>query len=216
MQRKDNMDNKLLESMQSLIYQIASKFYNVEKEDLIQAGIVGLVNAYKHYDKTSNAKFSTFAYSYIYGEMYNLSINSKSLKTNRETLKLIKLIEKTKNYLTQSLNKTPTLKEIADYLKMDEQIIVSAYLYTNTILSIDKEDDNICDLYSEEQDNDLIIDLKDNIKNLSSEEQDIIKYRYFNDLTQSETAKKMGISQVKVSRYENKSLKLLKKVMSYE
>ena len=210
------MDNKLLESMQSLIYQIASKFYNVEKEDLIQAGIVGLVNAYKHYDKTSNAKFSTFAYSYIYGEMYNLSINSKSLKTNRETLKLIKLIEKTKNYLTQSLNKTPTLKEIADYLKMDEQIIVSAYLYTNTILSIDKEDDNICDLYSEEQDNDLIIDLKDNIKNLSSEEQDIIKYRYFNDLTQSETAKKMGISQVKVSRYENKSLKLLKKVMSYE
>ena len=216
MQRKDNMENELLESMQALIYQISNQFYNVEKEDLIQAGKMGLINAYKHYDKNSNTKFSSFAYTYIYGEMYNLSINSKSIKANRDTLKLVKLIEKTKNYLTQTLNKVPSISEIASYLEMDEQVLVNAYLYTNTLLSIDKEDNNICDLIKEEKDNDLIIDLKDNIKKLSKEEQDIIKYRYFNDLTQSETAKKLGLSQVKVSREESKSLKLLKKVMTYE
>ena len=54
------------------------------------------------------------------------------------------------------------------------------------------------------------------MKDLEKEEQDIIKYRYFKDLTQNETAKILGISQVKVSRCEQKSLKKLKKIMMYE
>ena len=64
----------LLNSCEPLIKSIAKNFYNVEQEDLIQAGQIGLINAYKHYDKNSNTKFSTFAYSYIFGEMYNLSL----------------------------------------------------------------------------------------------------------------------------------------------
>ena len=213
------MDNELLKQLDPLIHKIANQFYNVDKEDLIQAGRIGLINAYKHYNSNSNTKFSTFAYSYIFGEMYNLSISNKTIKINRDILKLVKLIEKTKIFLTQSLGRLPNMKDIASYLEMDENILTNAYLSVNNVLSLDKESEEENNLYNtlyKEEDNDVKIDILDSVNTLSEEEQNIIKYRYYQDLTQSETAKIMGISQVKVSRYEQKSLKKLKKVMTYE
>lgn len=213
------MNNTILEQCEPLIISIANKFYGIDKEDLIQAGKVGLINAYNHYDKKGNTKFSTFAYTYIYGEMYNLLINNKAIKTNRDTLKLVKLIDKAKTYLTQTLGKEVTLKEISNYLEIDESILENTLLSTESILSLDKEndsDDTLYNTYKYEDNNDIKLDIENGINNLDSLEQDIIKCRYFKDLTQSETAKVLGMSQVKVSRYEQKSLKKLKKIMIYE
>lgn len=207
--------DELFKSCDKLIYSIASKFYNVEKEDLIQAGQIGLINAYNHYDKNSKTKFSTFAYTYIFGEMYNLSINSKIIKNNKDTLKLVKKLEKAKNYLTQKLNKIPTLKDLSDYLNIDEFIISNAYLSVNAILSIDSDEDNsiINEMYVSD-DNDLKLDIKNSINTLDKEEKDVIRYRYYNDLTQSEVAKILNMSQVSVSRCEKKTLQKLKKVLT--
>ena len=209
------MDNLLFEECEPLIKSIANKFYGIDKEDLMQAGKVGLLNAYKHYNKSSNTKFSTFAYTYIFGEMYNLSINSKVIKNNKDTLKLVKKLEKTKNYLTQKLNKIPTLKDISTYLNIDELTINNAYLSVNAILSIDNDDDNsiINEIYIRE-DNDLKLDIKNSINTLDKEERDVIKYRYYNDLTQSEVAKILNMSQVSVSRCEKKTLQKLKNVLT--
>ena len=212
------MDSKLINSSIPLIRSIAKSFYNVEQEDLIQAGILGLINAYKHYDNKSSAKFSSFAYSYIFGEMYNLSIKSKSLKYNKELLKLIKLIDKSKIYLTQLLNKDPSIKDISNYLNINEDIIENAITSMQATVSLDKafKEDNSYSIIKYIQDKDTLIDLKDSLSKLSNEERNIILYRYFKDMTQTEIAKKLNISQVKVSRYEKKSLKRLKKVMVYE
>ena len=104
-------------------------------------------------------------------------------------------------------------------MKIDEATLENAIMTTNTILSLDnenQENDNLYNVYKYEENNDTKIDIENSIKVLEKEEQDIIKYRYYNDLTQSETAKILGISQVKVSRYEQKSLKKLKNIMMYE
>jgi len=162
------MDTSLLLECEPLIMAISNQFYGVDKEDLLQAGRVGLSCAYKNYKKDSNTKFSTFAYQWIYGEMYKLAVENNNIKQNRDTLKMVKLIEKTKTYLTQLMNKEPTLKDISNYLEIDESVLVNAYLSTQSILSLDKEYAND-DLYNKtkyEEDNDMMIDIKNGINNL--------------------------------------------------
>lgn len=212
------MDSNLINSLIPLVQSIAKGFYNVEHEDLIQAGILGIINAYKHYDSKSSTKFSTFAYPYIYGEMYNLSIKSKSLKYNKDTLNLIKLIDKAKIYLAQSLSREPTVSDIAQYLNIDETTISNAIVAVQNMVSLDSGDyeDSLYNVIKYIQDKDTLIDIKKYLNNLTREERNILLYRYFKDMTQGEVAKKLNISQVSVSRYEQKSLKKLKKIMVYE
>ena len=200
---------ELLITCEPLIKSIANTFYNVEKEDLIQAGRIGLIEAYKHYDKNSNVKFSTFAYSYIFGQMYNLSIKSNPIKTNKDNLKILKLINKTYNYLSQTLNKTPSLYDISSYLNIDIDTINNVYNSSLSTVDID-DNDNTFITY----DNDMKIDLNYSINTLSDNEQALIKYRYFNDLTQSEVANIMNTSQVSISRQEKKTLKKLRQLIT--
>ena len=200
---------ELLSSCEPLIKSIAKNFYNVEQEDLIQAGKIGLIEAYKHYNKNSNTKFSTFAYTYIYGEMYNLSIKSSLIKTNKDNLKLIKLINKTYNYLSQVLNKIPTLKDISTYLNVDENSLNNIYNTSLSMLDIDSNDNTYITY-----DNDLKIDLNNSINSLSKDEQDLIRYRYYSNLTQSEVANILNTSQVSVSRQEKKTLKKLRQLIT--
>lgn len=196
---------------EKLIYKIATKFYPNPVEDLFQAGVIGLIKAYNNYVDNGTTKFTSYAYNYIFGEMYDLSNNLRSIKLNKKILKLYKQIEQTKYLLAQKLNYIPSTKEIASFLEIDENLISEVYTCTNNIMSIDSNEEEKRPIYetiSNPQDNINTnhIDLKDSLNTLSQEEKDIINYRYFKDYTQSETAKILGISQVKVSRFEKKSL----------
>ena len=202
------MNNELVMAFEPYIKSIANKFYNIDYDDLMQAGRLGLHNAYQHYQKNSDTKFSTFAYKYIFGEMYNLA-HSTILKINRDTLKTLKLIEKTKILLTQSLNHIPNTSEIALYLEIDESTINYVLSQSNSVLSLDVEAENDTNLYnkiSTSENNDLQIDIKDSLKSLTAREYQVIKHLYFDAYTQEETAKIMNMTQVKVSRYKTKSL----------
>ena len=199
-----------IEEFKPLIKSIASNFYGVEYNDLYQAGVLGLIQAYKNYKSDGKTKFSSYAYKYIFGEMYNYMLSAKALKQNRELLKLTKLIEKTNVYLTQSLGKVPTTLEIAKYLNIDPNLINIAISSTYSILSLDSELDNDSSLYNtikDDKENKLdYLDLKWSVDNLEEPYKSIIKLRYFNDYTQQEVAKKLKLTQVMVSRYEKKSL----------
>jgi RNA polymerase sporulation-specific sigma factor len=194
---------------EKLIYKIASKFFDVPKEDLYQAGVIGIIKAYKNYKQDSTTKFSTYAYNYIYGEMYELANNLRSIKLSKDVLKIYKQIEKTKYLLAQQLNRIPSIQEISSYLQIDELLINQIINSTNQIMSLDEDEKRpLYETVSTETKipQSQIIDIKDSINTLDDCEKEIIKYRYFKDYTQSETAKILGISQVKVSRYEKKSL----------
>ena len=191
-----------------LIYKISTKFYGVEKEDLYQAGVLGLLKAYKNYEENGNTKFSSYAYEYIYGEMYLLAHN-KSMKINKEILKLYSSIEKTRYQLAQKIGKIPSNKEIAQFLNYSENIIEEAVMAGKEIMSLDNDKDmSYYETIKADDKNNLDdqILISESLEYLLPSEKEIIKARYYEDLTQSEVARKLKMTQVMVSRYEKKSL----------
>ena len=99
-----------------LVYAISSAFTNYNnKEDLYQAGYLGIIKAFNNYDPSQNCKFSTYAYTYIYGEMKKVVREDKGYKVSRSISKLNLLIEKAYIILSQKLMKQPSIKEIATY-----------------------------------------------------------------------------------------------------
>lgn len=201
-----------------LIKHVAQNFYNVSFEDLLQAGAMGILKAYKKYRQNGTTKFSTYAYDYIFGEMYDFVMKDRKIKVNKEILRLAKKIEIAKNALSLKMNRMPTYEEVASFLELSPLQVREAILATNEFISLDGQKEEERSLYEtipslEKISLDDKIALQDGINELSESEQSIIRYRYFDDLSQSETAKKLGMTQVMVSRYEKKSLERLRVLM---
>ena len=200
----------------NLIYKIASKFYGVETDDLFQAGVLGLLKAYKNYKDNGTTKFSTYAYEYIYGEMYML-VNNRAMKINKDILKLYRMIEKTRFALAQKYNRVPSNSEIATFLELSEVQINEAIMAGKEIMSLDSEQDmpfyETIKIDEKVNVDDQIL-ISEGLEMLSNDEKEIIKARYYEDLTQSEVAKKLAMTQVMVSRYEKKGLNKMQQFMS--
>ncbi len=206
----------LLSDLTPLIKHIAKGFYGVPFEDLMQAGAVGVQKAYLNYQNDGTCKFSTYAYKYIYGEMYELARKDRKIKVSKEILRLAKQIEVARNSLSLKLGKIPTYEEVAKFLEMKLTDVLEAVYLTSTVVSLDNTSEDERDYYEmipaqESMPLEDKLTLIDSITELPEPEQSIIKYRYYGDLTQSETAGLLGLSQVKVSRYETKGLRQLRK-----
>ena len=211
------MIEKLINECVPLVWKISKQYYGVDKNDLYQAGILGIIKAYQNYKNDGTTKFSTYAYNYIFGEMYLVSCN-KEIKLNKDINKLIKMVEVGKNRLSQEILREPTLKELSNYLEIPMEKLEQVMQISKSFVRIDEEKDDERSLHEIiKADEDISIDdkimINDGINTLDNLEQEIIKNRYFLDLTQSETAKLLGITQVMVSRYEQKSLKKLRQYM---
>ena len=216
----DEITNLIINN-ERLIYSIANYFKNYQsREDLYQAGCLGLITAYKKYNPNMNCKFTTYAYPYILGEMRKLVREDKGLKVSREITKLNLKIEKAYVLLSQKLMKEPTTQEIANFLEIPEYYVSEAILSLNKIKSIDEPVNSdgreltLQDVIGKSENVDDLIMLKDLLQNLNNEEKTIIENRYMKNNTQSETSKIVGMSQVQVSRKEQKVLQKLKQKMN--
>lgn len=208
---------EVVEQNQNLVYYIIKKYIKYfDKDDLFQAGMMGLLKAYKNFNEQAGVKFSTYAFSSIYGEVKKYVREDKNIKISREYMKLNQSIEKAREFLSQRLMRTPTITELSLFLEMDEQQIADVETANEFVRSLDFEtEEEEMDLYNkiaceEKAYNADIQDLKTEIDNLSDEEKQLIEERYYHDLTQSETSEKLGMSQVQVSRKETKILTKLK------
>ena len=215
----DEITNLVLNN-EKLIYSITNYFKNYNsKEDLYQAGCLGLINAYKKYKPDMNCKFTTYAYPYILGEMRKLVREDKGVKISREITKLNLKIEKAYILLSQKLMKEPSIEEISNYLEIPECYVSEAILSLNKIKSIDEpvthegKEFTLQDVIGESNNIDDLIMLKEVLKSLNNEEKELINNRYMKDYTQTETSKLVGMSQVQVSRKEQKVLQKLKQKM---
>lgn len=203
---------ELVNANKGLIYKIAKQFYNVDQDDLFQAGVLGIMKAYKNYQKNGTTKFSTYAFDYIFGEMYTLAYSQSPIKVSRDLLKLYKSIEMTRYALAQKLNRIPNNEELALYLNQDIFVIQQAIEAANTVMSLDyKSSDDERSIYEsipakEPVSIDEQLMIFDGLDTLSEDEKRILEYRYFEDLTQSEVARKLQMTQVMVSRYEKKGI----------
>lgn len=209
--------NELIDLHMGLIKKIASKFYNMDKEDLIQVGVIGLLKAYQNFKDNGISKFSTYAYSYIFGEMYQLAQQNRNLKVSKDLLKIYKCVEKTRYELAQRMNRIPTNEEVALFLELDVNTVDDAVVSAQEMMQLDNDNSemNLHEILPDnnKQDIDLKLDLDQSFKVLNPEEQEIIKSRYYEDLTQREVAKKLNMTQVMVSRYEKKSLEKMRVLM---
>ena len=193
-----------------LIYSIINKYSErFDKEDLYQVSMIGLMDAYKHYDKNYDTKFSTFAYYYIVGEVNKYIRESGSLKVSKGLIDLKKKIIKTKEVMTQKLGREPSNLEISLFLDIDENLLDEAMVATDEVDSLDDKYEYVSS-YEDTCMKDDILDLRMAIDELDEKDRDLILARYFQDLTQSEVSKVMGMSQVQVSRNESKILQKLK------
>lgn len=210
------MLDQVLEN-EGLVYSIINKCHGYyDKDDLYQVGIIGLIDASKKFDSSMGVKFSTYAYKYILGEVTKYMRENVGLRVSRDVLKLKQSINNTRDLLRQKLSREPTIEELSVFLEIDEKKIQEIDSVTQDVQSLDfcyqEENDSLYNsVRVEEQEyNPNILDLKSEIEKLEPLEKKIIYSRYYNDLTQSETSKELGISQVQVSRKETKILEKLK------
>ena len=191
-----------------LIYSVINKYPNrFDHDDLFQAGMLGLVDAYKHFDPSVSVKFSTYAYYYIVGEVNKYIRESCSLKISKDLINLKKKILQVTDIMTQKLGRVPSSLELSLYLDVPLEDVDSAIIATDEITSIDEKYDSL--KYFDNINADLL-DLHDSIDKLSDDERNLIMARYYDGMTQNETSKILGISQVQVSRNEAKILKKLR------
>lgn len=210
----------LIEQNKNMIYKIASLFSYNSKEDLFQVGCIGLINAYKKYDESFNTKFSTYAYPYIFGEISSYVKKDKGIKISRDISRLNSKIERASVLLTQKLMREPTILELSNYLEIDEELVVDAIkskypiASTDSVIHDDGREITLLDTISDNSmDINTLVALKEQLLRLDSFERELINERYVQRLTQSEVASNLGISQVQVSRKEQKVLSKLRSGM---
>lgn len=118
--------------------------------------------------------------------------------------------------MSQKLGREPSITELSLFLEVDEEKIEEARVAALDVKSLDYSfEDDSTELYnsvaSYDRDTDpRVLDLKTEISKLPEEEKHLIVARYFDDMTQSEASRELGISQVQVSRKEGKILEKLR------
>ena len=218
-QGNEDAKKQLIEENSGLVWSIVKRFSNrgYESEDLFQIGSIGLIKCINKFDFSFNVKFSTYAVPMILGEIKRFLRDDGPIKVSRSLKDLASKAKQLEETITKKSGKSPTINFIAENLNttVDELVIaldsnkeiesIYSTVYQNDgnpIYLIDK-------LNTEKNSDEKIINnilLKQLIENLPERDKEIIKLRYFEDKTQSEVAKKVGLSQVQISRIEKKLL----------
>lgn len=217
---------ELLEENSPLIKSLIKRFKDkgIEYDDLYQLGCIGFLKAIKNFKAEFGVKFSTYVVPMVIGEIKRFMRDDGLIKVSRAlkslNLQINKYIEQ---YVSKNQNK-PSIEQLSKHFGVEEQEIIMAMDSSKMPISIysplddDNESLNIIDRIEGEDDYNLkMLDslaLKSIIKTLNKREKRIILLRYYLDKTQSEIAKELKISQVQVSRLENKILTNLKHKLS--
>lgn len=211
----ENAKTFIFEQNAPLIKSIIKRFKDkgVEYDDLYQIACIGFLKSIKNFDERFDVKFSTYCVPMVIGEIKRYMRDNGAIKVSR-TIKILankinKYIDEYQTYSSDS----PSIENIAKKFGVERDEVVIALDSAKLPLSIydkfeDDEDgqeliEKLPADYGEEK---LVnrIQLADIIKNLTERERKIIVLRYFRDKTQSEIAEDLGVSQVQVSRLENK------------
>lgn len=216
---------QLVEENVGLIWCVVKRFYGrgLENEDLFQIGSIGLLKAIDKFDLSYDVKFSTYAVPMISGEIKRFLRDDGMIKVSRTLKELSYKIFQTREKLLDLLGREPTIEELAEKMQIDKEEIVEALEAGSEVESIykpihQKEGTEIRlmdKLEEKEHREEKILDhmlLQQLLGTLEKEERTLIYMRYFQDKTQSQVGKELGISQVQVSRMEKKIMENLRKI----
>ena len=212
----------LLKENAPLIRCVIKRFKDkgIEYDDLYQIGCLGFLKALNNFKIDYNVKFSTYVVPMVIGEIKRFMRDDGAIKVSKVLKSLNLQINKFVNDFFCKNQRSPSIEEIAKHFNVDEQEVVlameSARMPVSLYSPLEDGDDGLLVMdrvEGESQGDDMFenIALKELIQHLDKREQKIVMLRFYFDKTQSEIAKELNISQVQVSRLENKILENLRK-----
>lgn len=210
----------LIEQNLGLVHHIVKRFLGrgYEAEDLFQIGVIGLIKSIDKFNTEYDVKFSTYAVPLITGEIKRFIRDDGMVKVSRTLKENGMRVKYARERLGVKLNREPTLAEVSKEaaLSVEEVVLaMEANVHVESIYkSVYQNDGNeifMVDQLADERQSDqetvlnqLVVDQL--INELPLKEQKLIRLRYYQEKTQTEVAKVLGISQVQVSRLEKKIL----------
>jgi RNA polymerase sporulation-specific sigma factor len=211
--------DRLVEENLGLVWSIVRRFANrgYELEDLFQIGSIGLMKAIDKFDISYEVKFSTYAVPMIMGEIKRFLRDDGMIKMSRSIKENAYKIKGVEEKIRHKEGREPTLEEIKEATGLEKEDILMAMdacvevdsIY-RSVYSGDENEiclaDKLTDKRNENEDTINRLVLQSLLEGLEEKERDLINLRYFQDKTQTETAQKLGISQVQVSRLEKRIL----------
>lgn len=229
---------QVIEENIGLVWSIVKRYMGrgYEKEDLFQTGTMGLMKAIDRFDSTYEVRFSTYAVPLIQGEIKRFLRDDGMVKVSRTLKENGWKISQASQRLSQELGRDASLDELAAatslsvediVLAMEANVEVESIYKTvyqsdgNEIYLVDKivgesgsgMGREQADHLSLDAEKDAVVDhmlLEQLLNELPDMEYRLIKMRYFEEKTQVQVAKVLGISQVQVSRLEKKILKQMR------
>ncbi|MBQ8496314.1 MAG: sigma-70 family RNA polymerase sigma factor [Clostridia bacterium] len=215
--------DQLIEQNMGLVKNVARRFIGrgVEYEDLVQIGTIGMLKAARSFDLNFGTVFSTYAVPLIIGEIRRFLRDDGMIKVSRDLRKKGTVIMKTKEDFTKEHGREPHLSELAAVCHMSAEDIAYALEAICPVYSLQDtigNDEDGATLESITPASENVIEeatdklaLAEAIAKLDSRSQQIVKLRFYRDLSQQQTADILGITQVKVSREEKKIFEFLRK-----
>lgn len=213
----------LVEGNIGLVKKLAIRFTErgADYEDLVQIGCIGMIKAIRSFDFSYECAFSTYAVPLIIGEIRRFLRDDGIIKVSRQIKKQGVEILRAKEKFTTENNREPRLSELSEIVGISCEEIVYCLEAVNPVHSLSEragdDDSELGDFVPDKQsDMENITDriaLNEAIKKLPDIQRKIIILRYYKDMSQQQTGKILGISQVKVSREEKKIISLLRQAL---
>lgn len=212
---RDVLIQENLGLVRHIVKRFAKRGYDME--DLFQIGTIGLIKAIDKFDDQYGVQFSTYAVPLIMGEIKRFLRDDGMVKVSRSLKENGYRIRQAEERISHKKGRSATLEELAEATSLTKEEIVLALEANSEVESIYKPVyqsdgseiyliDQIADSNNEKE---KLLDhmvLTKLLEELDDKEREIITLRYFQDKTQAEVAKKMGVSQVQISRLEKKIL----------
>ncbi|MEV7423629.1 RNA polymerase sigma factor SigF [Streptomyces sp. NPDC091212] len=228
--------NTLIEMNQSLVRFAAGRFRNRgggDMEDILQVGTIGLIKAIDRFDLSREVEFTSFAIPYIVGEIKRFFRDTSwAVHVPRRLQELRVELAKAKEHLATSLDRDPTVKELAELLGITEEEVVEGLVATNgyTAGSLDMPTGDegatsgggrtFADMLGEA---DPAMEKVENLhalapllEQLDERERGIVEMRFGREMTQSQIGAELGVSQMHVSRLLNRIIARLRSGMLVE
>lgn len=200
-----------------LVHLCANRFRGrgIEYDDLYSAGCIGLLKAAEAFDCERGVKFSTYAVPVILGEIKRLFRDGGTVKVSRSLKELSMKAVRARDEMSKELGREPALSELAEKLGTDECAIAEALSVSMPPVSLtdsSEEGGGQIDVAVPSPDIEIgdTVALRQILEMMEPNDRELIFLRYYKNLTQSVTAKKLGMTQVQVSRREKKLLTFMR------
>ena len=207
----------LIKENLGLVHACAKRFKGrgIDYDDLYQAGCLGLVKAFDNFKSELGYKFSTYAVPVIIGEIKRLFRDGGAVKISRGLKELSLKVTREVQLFELKNGREPSVKELSDIMGFEPEQISEALTASMQPVSLTVTDDdgeNQADIPVQSPDENIteIMSLNTEISRLEAKDRKMIELRFFRNMTQSQTAKMLDMTQVQVSRREKKILLYLR------